>query len=142
MPAAMMGFIIEKGSTFERRCVVVDETGTPMDLSGYTAVMKARRDLTAEPILSLTQDSGDGGQLVIQDNYVEIQIPAEVTTEIPTTGLRVKPVVEQYFVDGGVVVGTPQVLPCALYSLDLISPDGEVTRIIQGDLGISGDVSA
>jgi hypothetical protein len=67
MAAGRYSFIIEQGSTFTRQIQYLDGTGSPVDLTDYSARMQIRQSHdSSTTIVSLTDTIGsDGSGLVI-----------------------------------------------------------------------------
>lgn len=116
MAAANYDITIEQGATFPLSIIWKDDSGTPINLDGYTARMQVRKSSQSdEVILNLTSNESDlsitlGGE----DGTIDILIPAEVTA-----GLEVRR---------------------AVYDLELVN-DPEITRLIQGSVTISPEVT-
>lgn len=115
MAAAPYDILIEQGATFQLNLVYKDSSGTPIDISGYTARMQVRRTYDAPtPLLNLTTENGCitlGGVA----GTVEVEAPADVTDALPPKD--------------------------SVYDLELISPAGVVTRLIRGAATISPEVT-
>lgn len=107
--AAALDIEIEQGATFQKSLVWKDSTGTPINLTGYTARMMVRLKISdAAPLLTFTTENGGialGGAL----GTIDITGLATLTDAIQTTK---------------VLVG--------VYDLELVSPTGVVTRLIEG----------
>jgi hypothetical protein len=112
MPAAQYDLLIEQGATFEQEFIWKDSTGTPIDLSTYTARMKIRQLKTDTEIVSLTSSSGI---TLTSGGSITILISATATAALPTCRAR--------------------------YDLELQDALGTVTRLLQGDVEISAEVT-
>lgn len=115
MAAATYDILIEQGATFQLDLVYKDSAGAPIDVSGYTARMQVRRTYDAPTaLLSLTTENNCitlGGAA----GTVVVKAPATATDNLPAkTGV---------------------------YDLELISPSGDVTRLIRGAVSISPEVT-
>lgn len=112
MAAANYDLYIEQGATFELSLVWKDSEGVPINITGYIARMQIRQNYDTEPVVSLTND--DGIELVGVDGEINITITDEQTTDIEITRGK--------------------------YDLEL-EFDGVVTRLIQGNVEISREVT-
>jgi hypothetical protein len=113
MAAGTLGFTIEQGATFNL-VLTWQVNSTPVNLTGYTARLQARVDIEeTETILSMTTGAGItlGG--------------AAGTITLSQTAIQTA------------------VLPAGsyIYDLELVSGAGVVTRLVQGDLLISPEVT-
>jgi hypothetical protein len=129
--AARYTLRVDQGATFHRTIVwaepLVDvdgnlildadgqvQQGDPIDLTGYTGRMKIRKAIS-EPTSMLSIDSGDGGIVLGGTNgTIQIVITDEQSASLKTSGV---------------------------YDLELESPGGEVTRILQGKVRVSAEVT-
>lgn len=113
--AATYNITIEQGATFRLNLVYKAANGTPINLTGYTARMQVRRkysDTTA--LLNFTTENGAitlGGAL----GTVAVKGLATLTDDLPA-----KP---------------------GVYDLELVDADGNVTRLVQGAVTISPEVT-
>ena len=87
----------------------------PVDLSGYTARMQVRRSVSAADVLLEASTSNDRIQLDPLAGRVTLVLPADVTSAINWTR--------------------------GLYDIELVSPDGDVTRLVQGEITVSKEVT-
>jgi hypothetical protein len=104
-------FTVYTGTSFEREFRWLDDSSTPIDLSGWTANMLIGQQL-AEADMQLNISNGgitltDQGQIIITMSPIQ-------------TGL-LKP-------------------PVAFYNLDLIEPSGFIRRFMRGRLSVVVDV--
>ncbi len=125
MRAGTYNFTCEQGATFTRLIeleepdLVADPTGNTfveLDISGYTARMQIRRTLeSATPMISLTTENG---RLTINPsdatNQVLITLTDAETATLTTNGV---------------------------YDLEIESPDGIVSRVLQGAVNLSLEVT-
>ena len=114
MPAANYNLLIEQGATFTQEFVWKDSAGTPIDLTGCSARMKIRKLKTDEVVVSLTSPSG-GIVLDELEGRITITISAENTSLLPVCDGR--------------------------YDLEIVQPSDVVTRLVQGDVEISAEVT-
>ncbi len=102
--------------------------GTPVDLTGWQARTQLRRKVGGDIWLNVDTESTGQAQLTLTaEGVVTLTIPAAVT-ENPAWDSRSK-----------VTAGEPQ--PTGVWDLELIDPSGIVTRLAQGTVTISPDVT-
>lgn len=115
MTAATRNFVIEQGATFKQRIVWKDSSSVPVNLTGYSARMQARRSKTAtEVLVELTTANGRialGGAA----GTIDLTIPADVTDTFTWTR--------------------------GLFDLELVKPNGEVVRLLRGEFTVSSGVT-
>lgn len=115
MAAADYDILIEQGSTFTLPIIWKDSEGVPINVTGYTARMQIRKTVkSAEVLISATTENGRitlGGAT----GAVTVTIPATITDDI--------------------------IVKSAVYDLELQSAAGVVTRLIQGAVTISPEVT-
>lgn len=115
MTAATHDITIEQGATFRLNLLWKDSTNAPINLTGYTARMQVRRkynDPTA--LLNFTTENG---AIVLGGSAGTIQVTGLATL---TDDLPAKP---------------------AVYDLELVSAGGVVTRLVQGSVTITPEVT-
>lgn len=107
---------VDQGATYFLVVTWKDSDGTPINLTGYTGRMQARQQYTSPdpPLFSLTSPNS-GIVIVAALGQVEITIAASVTT---------------LFAAGQYV-----------YDLEIVSPAGVVTRLIEGRCVVNPEVS-
>ena len=114
MAAGTLDFTIEQGATFNLLLTWKIDT-VPVNLTGYTARLQARVDVEdSEVIVSLTTSNG-GITLGGSAGTISLDQTATQTTLLPA--------------------GT------YVYDLELISTNSTVTRLVQGELLISPEVT-
>lgn len=115
MAAASLDILIEQGATYTQSLVWKDSSGDPLDLTGFTARMQVRK--TKNATTTLLEATTENGYITVgtTDGTIEIEIPAEITAAI--TAKR------------------------GVYDLELISGAGKVTRLIEGGVEFSGEVT-
>lgn len=114
MAAGTLDFTIEQGATFNLLLTWKIDT-VPVNLTGYTARLAARVDVEdTEVILSLTTSNG-GITLGGSAGTISLDQTATQTTLLPA--------------------GT------YVYDLELVAPNTTVTRLVQGELLISAEVT-
>lgn len=126
MLAGNYNMTCQQGSTFRRSIEIeqpdlaADPTGNtfiPFDLSGYSARMQVRRTIdSANFLLELTTQNG---ALTIDPsgtapNQIYIDVSASVTASVNTSGV---------------------------YDLEIVNPDGTITRVLQGVFNLSPEVT-
>ena len=126
MLAGNYNMTCQQGSTFRRTIeieqpnLVVDPTGQtfePFDLSGYSARMQVRRTIdSASFILELTTQNGALTINPTEDavNQIYIDVSASVTASVDAGGV---------------------------YDIEIINPDGTVSRVLQGIFNLSPEVT-
>lgn len=108
-------FTIYQGATFGRVLTWKDENATPIDLTGYTARMHIRSSVDDDTIIaSLTTENG-GITLGGEDGTITLTMSAATTTAITA--------------DSG------------LYDLELVNGGSAVTRLLEGNVIISKEVT-
>ena len=120
MIAGTYNIYCEQGATFTRVLTIevpddVDPSiTTPYDLANHTARMQVRRTIdSASAIVLLTTQNGG---LTLDDNFgsITIEMSSQVTASITTSGI---------------------------YDLEIISPTGFVSRVVQGTFTLSPEVT-
>jgi len=110
---------IDQGATF-RAYFVYSTTSpgvTPVDITSYTARMQLRKDPNAVAVLlSLTDILSASGQIILGGALGTVQI---YMTDTATMGLA-----------GG-----------GAYDLEIVSPGGDVTRLLQGNFAVNPNVT-
>lgn len=114
MPASIYDIICEQGATLVRVVTFKDSTGTPVNLTTYTARMKVRSSRGA-PGVQLTLASGGSGIALASNGEIEITVPAATTAIVPAGKYR--------------------------YDLEVVSASGIVTRVVEGEFTVSGEVT-
>jgi len=114
MPAVKYKLKIDQGATL-RKPFTWKAAGQPVDLTGYSARMQIRETLESDTVIhELTTENGG---ILIGDEpgqftlYISAMDTADFTFE------------------------------SAVYDLELIAPDGDVTRILAGDVTLSREVT-
>jgi hypothetical protein len=112
--AAILDILIEQGATF-RHTLLVKQGGLPFDLTSYTVRMQVRRSYSVEALLlELTESNG---RILVdpEEGRIDLSIDAEDTEALS-------------FKDG-------------VYDLEIESVGGEVTRLLQGVVTLSPEVT-
>ena len=114
MPASLYHIICEQGATLVRIVVYKDSAGTPVNLTSYSARMKVRTSKSAEGVYLALATSGQG--IVLNANgEIEITVPATTTSRIPSG---------KYY-----------------YDLEVSSGGGVVSRVVEGEFTVTGEVT-
>lgn len=115
MPAGIHKFILEQGETFDEAITWKDSAGTPINLTGYSARMQVRKDVTASSqVIECTTVNGRivlGGAL----GTITFNIASADTASIQR-GMYV-------------------------YDLELISGSGSVKKLLKGQFEVLGEVT-
>ena len=115
MAAGEYNFTIEQGATLDRTFIYKDGDGDPLDLTGFTARMHLRsRASAATTLLELTTTNG---RIVITGatGTIRLVAPASVTAALNFN--------------------------TAVYDLEIESAVGTVTRLLQGTIELSKEVT-
>lgn len=115
MAAAPYDITIEQGATWRTTLTVKDATGTTVDLTGYTARMQIRPSVESTTVLLELNTTGSGITVTGPAGQIALLITATATTGINWTG--------------------------AVYDLELTAPSGDVTRLLQGRVTLSPEVT-
>jgi hypothetical protein len=111
---AKHNFYVYRGATFSEQIEWKDESGTPVNLTGFTARMHMRETLeAADPFLTLTTENG-GITLGEVAGTIQLLASATQTTAITATS--------------------------GVYDLELVS-GANVTRLLEGLVIISPEVT-
>lgn len=106
---------INQGADLEISFILNNENGTPINLTGYTARMQLRTSYNSATVeMELTTANG---RIVITPllGKIALNAPASITTNL---------VAQQY-----------------VYDLEMVSGSGYVTRVVQGDVIVSPEVT-
>lgn len=116
MAAGRYRLVIEQGATLDRTFKWKDGEGALVDLTGYTARCQVRASYTSETkILDLTTENS-GIELGGAAGTIRLKVSAATTAAISLTGLGV-------------------------WDLELVSPSGVVTRLLEGRVVLSREVT-
>lgn len=115
MQPGSLDFLMPKGSTFSRT-LTWKISNTPVNLTSYTARMQARTShiATGAPVLSLTTENGKitlGGTA----GTITLNLTATETAAITQSSLA--------------------------YDLELVSAGGVVTRLVEGQINLTPEVT-
>ena len=115
MAAGIYNITIEQGSTFVLTIIYKDSAGAVVNITGYSARMQARvRKASETPFLDI--DSA-GGEIVITgaSGQLVITVSATVTAAITAT--------------------------YGVYDIEIEDGSGVVTRILEGEVAVSSEVT-
>jgi hypothetical protein len=112
MVAGKYNLKIEQGATFFRNMALTDDDGTVIDITGYTARMQLRSIVTASSVML---DVSGYMDIAGSSGILTINVPATVTSALDSTS--------------------------AVYDLEIESPAGVVTRLLQGNVSILPNVT-
>ncbi len=118
MTAGRHDFTIEQGATWRTTIEWRDEVGALVPLAGYQARMQARRATdTPEVLVELTTENGRIA--LASPGVIALTLPAADTAALDwrTAGRS------------------------ARYDLELVAPDGTVTRLLKGTLSLDPEVT-
>lgn len=115
MTAANNNFVIDQGANWFITVVYKDSAGTPINLTGYTAALQIR-DTYADVTTELSLSSPSGG-ITITGSTGTIAITASAAQT------------------GAIAAGA------YVYDLEITSASGIVTRLIQGKISVSPQVT-
>lgn len=113
--ASVYNIKIEAGATFTRTIVWRDSDGNIMDLNGFTARMQIRQQRTSS-VVSL-EATTENGKIVINGDDGEIVITFSATETSELT------------------------ISAGVYDLELISSEDVVTRLLEGSVSVSPEVT-
>jgi hypothetical protein len=115
MAAPTYNFEIEQGTTTVKVLQYTDSSGNPIPLTGYTARMQMRPTVgSLIKYLDLATSPGTGIVITALTGVITITISAATSATIPTDGV---------------------------YDLEIESGSGVVTRLLQGAISISQEVT-
>lgn len=115
MAAGTLDFMIEQGATFNL-LLTWKIDNVPVNITNWTARLQARVDVEdTETVLSMTTDAGGGITLGGAAGTISLDRTATQTALLPAGSY--------------------------VYDLELISGVGAVTRLVQGELDISAEVT-
>jgi hypothetical protein len=111
--AAKYKISLDKGSDKRISFTLKDADGEVLGLAGFTARMQVRRNERSQVVMDdLTTENG---RITMGEDSVTVWFPHDVTTGYSFTD--------------------------AVYDLEIVSPAGEVLRVVQGDLEATNEVT-
>tara|TARA_R100001244_G_scaffold123178_1_gene92827 strand:+ start:125 stop:493 length:369 start_codon:yes stop_codon:yes gene_type:complete len=121
MAAGQYNFTIEQGATLKKQFTYKDSTGAVVDLDNYVTRMQIRTSQGSDAKIADLDNSTLGG-----------------LTILPTTGSAVSGTIELHIhADSSSLYSFDQ----AVYDLEIISQGGIVTRLLQGRIKLSKEVT-
>jgi hypothetical protein len=115
MPAATYNFEVEQGTTLVKPLVYKDSLGAPVNLTGYSAKMQIRPSISSEEVL--LELSTVNGKIVIVPLLGKLTLTMSPADTSALTSRR------------------------ARYDLEITAGDGSVTRLIEGEITVSREVT-
>jgi len=115
MSAGFYNIYIEQGATYYQPLVWKDSAGTAINVTNYTARMQIRRSITStDVIIALTTENG---RITVgnSNGTITLSITATDTAALSTF--------------------------CGVYDLEVVSPTGVVTRLLEGGVEVSREVT-
>jgi hypothetical protein len=116
--AGLYNITCQQGATLQRQLTWTDSARDAYNLTGYTARMQVRDNVSSNTIvIALSTTAGSGGTITLGGiaGTVDLLIPAANTTTL-TAG--------QY-----------------VYDLELVSGGGVVTRLLEGNFKVTAEVT-
>ncbi len=113
MAAGKYNFLIEQGAHFNYSLDVSDDTGVSTDLTDYSGKMQIKSSVTAST--SILELSSTGSYLSILNSTISLSVPNTVTSTLT--------------------------FDTAVYDLIITSPVGVVTRLLEGSVNLSTQVT-
>ena len=115
MPAASYDFQIEQGATLLKPIVWKDSAGVAVNLTGYSAKMQIRQSASSTDVLLELSTANSRISITALTGTITLIFSAAVTAAIDWSRGR--------------------------YDLELTSSDGTVTRLIEGQISVSKEVT-
>lgn len=116
MAAGIYNITIEQGADFSLPLTWRDGSNTIVNVTGYSARMQIRESYESDDTIVSLSSAVDGGiTLGGAAGTIVVSIPAAITSKMPYTS--------------------------AVYDLEMVSVTGAVTRLVQGDVYISREVT-
>lgn len=115
MAAAKYDFTIEQGTTVTKPFVWKSGEGLPVDITGYTARMQVRRSVSSADVLLEASTDNNRIQIDGTEGRLTLVLSATVTSAINWT--------------------------LGVYDIELRDNDGVVTRLVQGSITVSKEVT-
>ena len=123
MSAGSLNIAIEQGATWQRTLTITDD-GVALNLTGYTARMEVRANVgnTGAPLIDLP---GAAGTLTLSGvtGIITIVLPAATTKALVAPNM------------------TPGFQPYGVWSLELTDGSGVVTRLLEGAVTLSPEIT-
>ncbi len=115
MAAGIINFEIEQGATFQHRLTWKDGNGDPVDVTGYVAKMQIRDKVASVDVLM--ELSSANGRIILggDQGTIDLEINAPDSAAI--------------------------IWKKGVHDLELESPAGVVTRLVEGKVSVSPEVT-
>ena len=116
--AERIDLVHDQGATFRKRFIWKTDTATPtpVDITGYSARMQIRPTIDATSVIKELTTSNGGVLLGGENGHVDLYMSDEETAAITAPATY-------------------------RYDLELESPDGEVTRLVEGKIKFRPEVT-
>lgn len=108
-------FSIPQGTDLSVPFRLKDGEGTPIRLEGFSVRMQLRRFVSAEDVIDKLSTDNGRISVDVEEGMFTLSFPNEVTKSLPSGQL--------------------------VYDIELVSPDGHVTRIVEGRIRVTAEVT-
>ncbi len=117
MASNVYNFEMNQGSDYTFPLRLQDSTGTAIQLGGYSARMQVRRTAGACALVDELASTGDEPRISIEaeEGRMTLRFPNSITEKYPVASL--------------------------VYDVEIKSQSGEITRILQGTISVSAEVT-
>lgn len=116
--AGLYNITCQQGATFQRQVTWTDSARDAYNLTGYTARMQVRSDVTSNTIIAtLSTSAGNTGTITLGGTAGTVDLLISATNTAALTA-------GQY-----------------VYDLELVSGGGVVTRLLEGNFKVSAEVT-
>lgn len=112
MPAAKLNLTVEQGATFSKRLVWKDKNRRPINILGWEARMHVRKTV-ADSTIIMELTSSNGRIVLGTGGVIDLKLSATETSALQS----------------------------GVYDLELVSPTGVVTRLVEGKVAVSPEVT-
>jgi len=126
MPAGKYNFLIEQGATFQLELQYKDSNNNPIDLSGYSGRLQIRQTIPSTVVLLCLSSS-------LRPDGTGINFSGSNGTTSPTSGS-----IGIYI---SAISSSQLTFDQAVYDLEIESSGGFVTRLIEGNVQLSKEVT-
>ena len=115
MSAATYNFALEQGATLLKPIIYKDSTGAVVNLTGFSARMQIRRSVSDDEVLLNMTSTNGKIQIVPLEGKITLIFSAADTAQLDFSKAK--------------------------YDLEVVSGDGSVTRLLQGEIMLSKEVT-
>lgn len=117
MGSNMHNFSLNQGSDYVIPLRLQDAAGTPLNLAGYSAQMQIRRTAGACQTIDDLSSEGESPRIKIdaEAGKITLNFSHEITEKWPSGSM--------------------------VYDIEITSPAGQITRILQGNISVSAEVT-